>query len=87
MNCVDVCPVKDTLDLKNVVVRKTINKKWVAVGVVGIFMLITGIGIVTGYWQNNVSKEEYLFHHKNIDDLGHPTDSKSIKKMNEEVSK
>ncbi|MFA7361982.1 MAG: 4Fe-4S binding protein [Candidatus Kapaibacterium sp.] len=87
MNCVDVCPVKDTLDLKNVVVKKTINRKWVAVGVVGIFMLITGIGIVTGYWQNNVSKEEYLFHHKNIDDLGHPTDSKSIKQMNEEVSK
>ena len=87
MNCVDVCPVKDTLDLKNVVVRKTINKKWVAVGVVGMFMLVTGIGMVTGYWQNNVSKDEYLLHHKNIDNLGHPTDSESIKKMNSDVQK
>lgn len=87
MNCVDVCPVKDTLDLKNVVVRKTINKKWVAVGVVGIFMLVTGFGMVTGYWQNNISKEEYLYYHKNIDELGHPTDSESIKKMNSEVQK
>lgn len=87
MNCVDVCPVKDTLDLKNIVVKKTINKKWVAIGVVGLFMLVTGFGMVTGYWQNNVSKEEYLLHHKNIDNLGHPTDSESIEKMNKDVSR
>ena len=51
------------------------------------FMLVTGIGMVTGYWQNKIAKEEYLIYHKNIDELGHPTDSKSIEKMNEEVSK
>lgn len=87
MTCVDVCPVNDTLDLQNIVVKKTINKKFVAAGVVLIFMIVTGIGIVTGYWQNNVTKEEYLLHHKNINELGHPTDSKGIEKMNEDVKR
>ena len=85
MSCVDVCPVKDTLELKNLVAKKTINKKWVAIGVVGIFLFVTGFAMVTGYWQNNISKEEYLEHFNNIDDLGHPTDSESIKKMNKEA--
>ncbi len=87
MSCVDVCPVKDTLDLQNIVVKKTINKKYVAIGVVAIFMLITGIGIVTGYWQNIVTKEEYLQYHINVNELGHPTDTKGIEKMNEDVKR
>lgn len=87
MSCVDVCPVKDTLDLKNIVIRKTINKKYVAIGVAAIFMIVTGIGIISGYWQNKISKDEYLLYFRNIDELGHPTDSKGIEKMNEEVRK
>ena len=85
MNCVDVCPVKNTLDLKNIAVKKTINKKYVAFGVIAIFILITGLGMATGYWQNKVTREEYLYYHKSIDELGHPTDSKQIEKMNEDL--
>jgi len=82
MQCVDSCPVKDTLNIKNIVVKKTVNKKLVAIGVAAIFMLITGLGILTGYWQNNISKEQYLFYHEKIDELGHPTSTEKIKEMN-----
>lgn len=84
LNCVDVCPVKDTLELKNVVLNKRVNKKIAAAGVVGIFILVTGFGMLTGYWQNNISKEEYLNHYKYIEEYGHPTDTKKMRELNEE---
>ena len=87
LSCVDVCPVKDTLELQNVIVKKTINKKYVAFGVVLIFIIITGFGMVTGYWQNKVTNEEYMFYHQSIEELGHPTDTKGIEKMNEDVKR
>jgi len=85
LNCVDVCPVKNTLELKNVVVKKTINKKYVAFGVIVIFLLITGFGMVTGYWKNKVTTEEYLLYYQNVNELGHPTDTRGIEKMNEDL--
>lgn len=88
LNCVDVCPVKDTLELKTILPNKfRISKKWVAIGVVSIFMSVTGIGMVTGYWQNDISKEEYLMHYKLMNSYGHPTGTKEIKKLNDEVKK
>jgi polyferredoxin len=85
MSCVDVCPVKDTLELKNIVVKKTINKKYVAFAVIAIFIIVTGVGMITGYWQNKVTTEEYLYYHQSIEELGHPTDPKGIEKMNEDL--
>lgn len=83
LNCVDVCPVKDTLELKNIVVKKRIGRKTAAFGVVLIFAAITGIGVMTGYWQNKITKEEYLYQYKNVEEYGHPTDTKKIREMNE----
>ena len=85
LNCIEVCPVKDTLDLNNVIVKKRIGRKTVAFGVVLIFMATTGIGMITGYWQNRVSKEEYLYHYLNVEEYGHPTDTKKIKEMNDNI--
>lgn len=86
LNCVDVCPVKDTLELKSILPgRKKINKKAVAIGVVVIFMIITGIGMITGHWQNKITKEEYLMHYKYMNGYGHPTGIKEFKKLNEDV--
>ncbi len=85
MSCVDACPVADTLQLETVGKKKKINKKLVAIGVVTIFMLVTGFGIISGNWQNKISKEQYLMMYKNRDSFGHPTGTKAIKEFNEEA--
>ena len=88
LNCVDACPVKDTLELKTLLPKKKrISKKVVAIVVVSIFMLVTGFGMLTGNWQNKITKEEYLMHYKFMNSYGHPTGSKEFKKLNEEVEK
>jgi polyferredoxin len=84
MNCVDVCPVADTLDLKSLLPKKKkINKKAVAIGVVSIFMIINGFGMILGKWQNNITREEYLYLYKNINTFGHPTGTEAVEKFNE----
>lgn len=86
LNCVDVCPVKDTLDLKSILPQKRkVSKRRVAIGVVSIFMAVTAFGMVTGNWQNDISKDEYLMHYKLMNSYGHPTGTKEIKKLNEQV--
>lgn len=85
LSCVDACPVADTLDLKPVFSKKKINKKFVAIAVVVIFMVVTGLGMVTGHWQNNVSKTDYLIHYKMMKSYGHPTGTEAMKKFNEEA--
>jgi polyferredoxin len=71
MSCIDACPVKNTLYFKPVLVKKELNKKIAAGIIISVFLLITGIAMLTGSWQNNVSKEEYLRHFKNIEKLDH----------------
>ncbi len=85
MSCVDICPIKNTLNLQVVAVHKEVRKKYVIWGVAGIFVIVTGLGMLTGYWQNNITKEEYLKYHENIEELGHPTDTETIKEMNEKT--
>ncbi len=86
MNCVDVCPVKDTLELKTLLPqKKKISKRYVAIGVVTIFMVVTGFAMIIGNWQNNITKEEYLNHYKYMNSYGHPTGVEEFKKLNEEV--
>jgi len=84
MNCVDVCPVDNTLQLEVVGTKKKINKRYVAIGIVSLFMIITGAGLVTGNWQNDITQEEFLYHHKLLNTYGHPTSTESVKRFNEE---
>lgn len=85
LSCVDACPVADTLDVKNIVTRKTISPKTVAVAVVLIFLAVTGIGMLTGNWKNNITREEYLMHFKNMDSYGHFGESGSEQMQNEKT--
>lgn len=86
LSCVDACPVADTLDLQSILPgKKKINKKYVAIGVVSIFMLVTGYGIISGHWDNHIMKQEYLMHYKNMNSYGHPTGTAAIKKFNKEA--
>jgi polyferredoxin len=82
MSCVDACPVADTLEVKNIFGKKKVSKKIIAFGIVLIFVSLTGLGMLTGYWRNSVPKEEYILIHKNLDAIGHPTNSAEINELN-----
>jgi len=47
-------------------------------------MLITGLGMVTGNWQNDISREEYLHHMDYLDSYGHPTSTSDVRRFNAE---
>lgn len=78
MSCIDVCPVKDTLYLNIVPTKKKVQKKFVAMIVVGIFMFITGLGMLTGNWKNKIKLEDYFYHIERIEtsEYSHPTGTK-----------
>ena len=78
-SCIDACPVADTLELKLLAPKKTINKKYAAIVIVLIFVVVTGIAKIGGLWQNNISKEEYLELYKNMNNIGHPTGIDQVK--------
>jgi polyferredoxin len=85
LNCIDACPAADTLQLETIKGKKKINKKLVAIGVVSIFMIVTGLGIVTGNWQNKITKDQYLMLFKNMDSFGHPTGTEAMREFNEKA--
>ncbi len=60
MLCVQACPVKNTLDVRVSAKSKNAVPTWVFGALVGgVFLAITGLAILTGNWQNGISKEEY----------------------------
>jgi polyferredoxin len=70
MACVDACPVRDTLQMKSSPKSRFVFKSaWVAAAVVGIFLLVTGIAMLTGNWHSNVSESEYS---RRIRDINNP---------------
>lgn len=83
-NCIDVCPVADTLGYQSIFSKKPINKNYIAAAIVAIFVLVTGIAMLTGNWHNNISKEEYLHHFQKMNSYGHPTSTEEINKLNKE---
>jgi cytochrome b len=59
MACVEVCPVKNTLDMR--VNRKSRPVPTWALGVLalGTFVAVVGAAMLLGRWQNQISREEY----------------------------
>ena len=49
-------------------------------------MIVTGIGIITGHWQNDITAKEYLQHNKYMDSYGHPTGTAAVKEFNKEAA-
>jgi ferredoxin len=88
LNCIDACPVKETLEVKSVLTKKTLKTKTVAIGVVVIFMAVTGLGMITGNWQNNMEISDYMLHIKNIESstYSHPTGIEHLQEINKETS-
>lgn len=83
LSCVEVCPVGNSLELKLVTTEKAVNRKQVATVVVGLFMLVTGLSIVTGYWQSSTSLEKYQELYQQVQTMGHPTGSADISALND----
>ena len=67
LECVAVCPVKNTLDVR---LSKNANPvpTWIfGTLVAGVFVAITGLAMLTGHWQNSISRDEYSRRIQNID--------------------
>jgi len=67
LECVEVCPVVDTLGMKTAHSDRYARNWAFGLLVVGMFVAITGMALLAGRWQNGISKEEYLFRFKNLD--------------------
>lgn len=66
LQCVAACPVKDTLEFSAPGNKLKLSIKHVALIVVGAFLIGTTLARITGYWQNNISLEEYRYHIKHL---------------------
>jgi polyferredoxin len=67
LECVAVCPVKDTLDLR-FARRSNPVPTWVfGTLVAGIFVAITGLAMLTGHWHNSLTQKEYAKRIQQID--------------------
>ncbi len=67
MACVAVCPVKDTLQVRASVRAKAIPAKVYGVLVVGVFVAVTGMAMLTGFWANGISRDEYQRRFQQLD--------------------
>ena len=72
--CTQVCPVKETLDLK---IQSSRNRSRVpapvfAALIIGVFIAVTGLAMLTGYWRNSITASDYLKHMPRIESYGHP---------------
>jgi polyferredoxin len=75
MSCIDACPVKNTLYLEVFPARKKFSKRFVAIAIVSVFMIITGLGMITGNWKNKIKLDDYFYHIQRIEssEYSHPT--------------
>jgi beta-lactamase regulating signal transducer with metallopeptidase domain len=64
--CVQVCPVKETLDMRTGILNKKAPPRVFASLVVALFVAITGLAMLMGHWQNTIAPEEYRRHFRNI---------------------
>ena len=67
LTCTSVCPEPDTLSFNIYKQKKPMSGKMVAVLVVLIFLLFTGIARLTGHWQNSINDDEYKTRMEQMD--------------------
>jgi Pyruvate/2-oxoacid:ferredoxin oxidoreductase delta subunit len=66
MACVAVCPVKDTLELRAAKNAPAVPSKVYGVLVAGVFVAVVGAAMLGGFWQNGITREEYLKRFNNL---------------------
>jgi polyferredoxin len=67
LECVQICPVKNTLNIRTSISDTRVHNWLFGTLVVAVFVAITGLAMLTGHWQNNISKEEYLKRFQQIE--------------------
>lgn len=68
MLCVSACPVRETLDVRLSTTSRRSVPTWVYGALVaGVFMAVTGFAMLTGNWQNSISREEYQRRFQQLD--------------------
>ena len=68
MLCVHACPAKNTLDVRASSKSKKAVPTWVyGTLVAGVFVAITGLAMLTGSWQNAITREEYQRRFQELD--------------------
>jgi polyferredoxin len=67
LRCVEACPVINTLQMKTKQEAKPIPGWVFGTLVLGVFVAVTGLAMLTGNWQNGISKEEYAKRFKELD--------------------
>lgn len=60
MKCVAACPVRDTLEFRTHRTAAPVPSWIFGLLVIGVFVGITGLAMLTGHWQNGMTKQEYL---------------------------
>lgn len=65
--CVEACPVKDTLAMTTGVRSRPVPGWVFGMLVAGVFVAVTGLAVVTGHWQNDLSRAEYQRRFEQID--------------------
>jgi polyferredoxin len=58
--CVEACPVQDTLALRLPLGGPAVPGPVLGALVVGLFLAVTGLAILTGHWQSPIPPAEYL---------------------------
>ncbi len=67
LQCVQVCPVKNTLEFRSNFTNTTVPSWVFGSLVIGIFVAIIFGAMLFGYWHNGISQQEYLRHFQNLD--------------------
>jgi polyferredoxin len=65
--CVEACPLKNTLDIRTPLTNTKVPNYIFGILIVFVFVAITGLAMLTGNWQNKISKEEYLKRMNELD--------------------
>lgn len=82
MQCVDACPVKNTLEYKLTFGKKPLYKGKIGLAVVVIYFMFVIFGKVSGHWDSNIPKEEYFEHFQNINSIDHPRSASDVDELN-----
>ncbi len=85
LDCVEVCPVEDTLYLENVITKKKSSKYSVPVFVLGAFLLVNVTARLTDHWYSKITPDEYISLYQNINSFDHLAGNERFK--NEEKTR